>query len=60
MRLPRPSYVLIVIVGVFAYTGALFPALVVLGFFLWMFGPAIIVSSIARDVREIAKGINRR
>ncbi len=58
--LPRPSYVLIFLVCAFAYADALFPAALVLGMFLWVFGPALLVGQVARDIRHIANTRTKR
>jgi hypothetical protein len=58
--LPRPSYVLIFLVCAFAYAGLLPLALMVAGGFLWMFGPALLVGQVARDIRHIANTRTKR
>jgi ABC-type phosphate/phosphonate transport system permease subunit len=58
--LPRPSYVLIFILCAFAYAGALFPALVAAGLFLWVFGPSLVIGQVVRDIHHIARARPRR
>ncbi len=58
--LPRPIYVLIFLVCAFAYADALFPAALVLGLFLWVFGPALLIGQVARDIRDIARRESRK